>query len=294
MTEDVIYDRGYRRYDGPRLGVGGARRAVIRDGIRRVLGLRRKARRKILPWSLLAVALMAATVFVGLHFAARQIGVDDPAVLPRYGELFDFFSWIGILFIALAGPLLLIPDRTQGVFAVYFSRPLTVTAYLQGKLAAFLGVTALIYLLPQAALHLGLAFLSDDGFVDYMVSNLDVLWQVPVVAAGYLALHGGLVTAISALVDRAGVAAAVFLGVVTAGGSVASRIGLLEAPFARYVTLLAVDQHPRIVRDWVFSISTAEYPAGQVGFEPWVSLVAIVVVAVGSLWWVHHRYRSLA
>lgn len=294
MTDDVIYDRGYRRYDGPRLGVGGARRAVIRDGVRRVLGLRRKARRKILPWSLLAVALMAATVFVGLHFAAGQIGVEDPSLLPRYGELFDFFSWIGILFIALAGPLLLIPDRTQGVFAVYFSRPLTVTAYLQGKLTAFLGVTALIYLLPQVALHLGLAFLSDDGFVDYITSNLDVLWKVPVVAAGYLALHGGLVTAISALVDRAGVAAAVFLGVLTAGGSVASQIGLLDAPFVHYVTLLAIDQHPRIVRDWVFSISTADYPASQVGFEPWVSVVAIIVVAVASVWWVHRRYRRLA
>lgn len=294
MTEDVIYDRGYRRYNGPRLGVGAARRAVIRDGIRGVLGLRRKARRKILPWSLLAVALMAATVFVGLHFAAGQIGVDDPSLLPRYGELFDFFSWIGILFIALAGPLLLIPDRTQGLFAIYFSRPLTVTAYLQGKLIAFLGVTALIYLLPQAALHIGLAFLSDDGFVGYMASNLEVLWQVPVVTAGYLALHGGLVTAISALVKRAGMAAAVFLGVLTAGGSVASQIGLLEAPLVRYITLLAVDQHPRIVRDQVFSIATADYPAQQVGFGTWVSVSVIVAVAVSSVWWVHRRYRRLA
>lgn len=294
MTEDVIFDRGYRRYDGPRQGVAGARRAVIRDGIRRVLGLRRKARGKILPWALLAVAAMSAVVFIGLHFAAGQIGIDDPSLLPRYGELFDFFSWVGILFIALAGPTLLVPDRTQGVFAVYFSRPLTVSAYLQGKLAAFLGVTSLIYLIPQLALHIGLAFLSDDGFFAYLGANLDVLWKVPVVTAGYLALHGGLVTAISTMVGRAGVAAAIFLGVLTAGGSVASRIGLLDAPFARYVTLLAVDQHPRIVRDWVFAITTADYPARQVGFDPWVSVAAIGVIAAASVWWVHARYRRLA
>lgn len=294
MTEDVIFDRGYRRYDGPRQGVAGARRAVIRDGIRRVLGLRRKARGKILPWALLAVAAMSAVVFIGLHFAAGQIGIDDPSLLPRYGELFDFFSWVGILFIALAGPTLLVPDRTQGVFAVYFSRPLTVSAYLQGKLAAFLGVTSLIYLIPQLALHIGLAFLSDDGFFAYLGANLDVLWKVPVVTAGYLALHGGLVTAISTMVGRAGVAAAIFLGVLTAGGSVASRIGLLDAPFARYVTLLAVDQHPRIVRDWVFAITTADYPARQVGFDPGVSVAAIGVIAAASVWWVHARYRRLA
>lgn len=294
MTENVIFDRGYRRYDGPRRGVGGARRAVIRDGIRRVLGLRRKARRKILPWSLLALATMSSVVFIGLHFAAGQIGIDDPSLLPRYGELFDFFSWVGILFIALSGPTLLIPDRTQGVFAVYFSRPLTVSAYLQGKLAAFLGVTSLIYLVPQIGLHLGLAFLSDEGFFDYLIANADVVWKVPVVTAGYLALHGGLVTAISAMVARTGVAAAIFLGLLTAGGSVASQIGLLDAPFARYITLLALDQHPRIVRDWIFTITTADYPAQQVGFGPWVSVAAIAIVAVGSVWWVHNRYRRLA
>lgn len=293
-TEDIIYDRGYRRYDGPRLGIAGARRAVIVDGIRRVLGLRRKARRKILPWTLLAIALAAAVVFIGLHFAAGQIGFGDQAVLPSYGELFDFFSWIGILFIALAGPTLLIPDRTQGVFAVYFSRPLTVTGYLQGKLVAFLGVTALIYLLPQVGLHLGLAFLSDQGFFSYLGANLDILWKVPVVTAGYLALHGGLVTAISAVVNRTGAAAAIFLGILTAGGSVASRIGLLDAPAVKYVTLLALDQHPRIVRDWVFDITTADYPAVEVGFEPWVSVLIIAVVAIGSWLFVHSRYRRLA
>lgn len=294
MTDDVIYDRGYRRYDGPRGGVDGARKAVRRDGIRRVLGLRRKARRKIMPWSLLALASMASVVFVGLHFAASRIGFADPQLLPRYGELFDFFSWIAILFIALAGPTLLVPDRVQGVFSVYFSRPLTVGAYLQGKLTAFLGVTALIYLVPQALLHLGLAFLSDDGFLSYLTANLDVLWKVPVVTAGYLALHGGLITVISAFVARSGMAAAVFLGLLTAGGSVASRIGLLDAPLVRYISLLALDQHPRIVRDELFGIQTADYPAVQVGFDPWVSVAVIALVAVGSVWLVYRRYRRLA
>lgn len=294
MTDGVIFDRGYRRYDGPRAGVAGARRAVVRDGVRRVLGLRRKARRKILPWSLLAIAVTSAAVFVGLHFFAGQLPVDVAQQLPRYGELFDFFSWIGILFIALAGPTLLIPDRTQGVLSVYFSRPLTVTGYLQGKLVAFLGVTAIIYLGPQLALHLGLAFLSDDGFLGYLGANLDILWKVPVVTAGYLALHGGLVIAIAAVVARTGAAAAIFLGLLTAGGSIASRIGLIDVPGARFVTLLALDQHPRIVRDWLFDINTVDYPAEQVGFDPWVSVLVIAVVAIGGVWWVHRRYRRLA
>ncbi|HJR91280.1 MAG TPA: hypothetical protein VJ938_02425 [Acidimicrobiia bacterium] len=294
MTDNVIFDRGYRRYTGPREGTAGARRAVIRDGVRRVLGLRRKGRRKILPWSLLAIAVLMAAIFVGLHVFLGQTGLDEPGDLPSYGELFDFFSWIGILFIALAGPTLLIPDRTQGVLSVYFSRPVTVGAYLQGKLIAFLGVTSLIYLGPLLALHLGLAFLSSDGFLGYLGSTLDVLWKIPAVSLAYLVLHGALVTAISAVVNRTGAAAAIFLGVLTAGGSIASRIGLIDAPGVRYATLAALDQHPRIIRDWVFDIEGVDYPAELVGFSPWVSVAAIVVVAFVSMWWVYRRYRRLA
>lgn len=293
MTGNVIFDRGYRRYDGPRLGPPGARAAIVRDGIRRVLGLRRKARRKIVPWAMLGTALLLAAVFVGIHVFAGELGIPD-SELPRYAELFDFFSWIGILFIALAGPTLLVPDRTQGVLSVYFSRPVTVSTYLQGKLIAFLGVTSLIYLGPLLSLHVGLAFLSADGFLGYVGSNLDVLWKIPVVTLGYLVLHGALVTVIGSVVNRTGTAAAIFLGLITAGGSIAARIGLVDARGARYATLAALDQHPRIIRDWVFGIEGVTYPAEQVGFSPWVSVATIAVVAVLSLWWVYRRYRRLA
>lgn len=293
MSDQVIFDRGYRRYEGPRLGRSGPRRAIVRDGVRRVLGLRRKARRKILPWGLLALAALMSSVFIGVHFFAGQFGAR-PEDLPSYGELFDFFSWIAILFIALAGPTLLVPDRTQGVLSVYFSRPLTVTGYLQAKLTAFLGVTAIIYLFPLLLFHLGMAFLSDDGFLSYLWTNGEVLWQIVFVTAGYLVLHGALVTLISSVVDRTGIAAAVFLGILTAGGSIAARLGLLEFAGARFVTLLALDQHPRIIRDWVFGIEGVDYPAEQVGFSPWVSVAVIVFVAVVCGWWVHRRYRRLA
>ena len=37
MTDQVIYDRGYREYDGPRTGPSGARTAVYKEGLRRIL-----------------------------------------------------------------------------------------------------------------------------------------------------------------------------------------------------------------------------------------------------------------
>ena len=49
----TIYDRGYRHYEGPREGRGRRVRAIAVAGIRRVLGLKRNWKTKVVPWGLL-------------------------------------------------------------------------------------------------------------------------------------------------------------------------------------------------------------------------------------------------
>lgn len=293
MTDQVIYDRGYRTYDGPRLGPRGARRAVFKDGVRRVLGLGRKARQKIFPWALISIALIAAAVFVGVHWAIGNIEESMRQEVPTYGGLFDFYSGISLLFIALAGPQLLIPDRTTGVLSVYFSRPLTVDGYLSSKVGAFATVVGAIYIVPQVVLHLGLALIATEGFLPYLGDNLDVLWKVPVTTLAFIALHGAVVFALSAVIDRTGIAAASFLGILFAGGAIASRVAEASFPGARYASLLALDQHPRIIRDYFFG-DTVEYAPEVAGFEVWVSVVVIVVLLVGGILFIRQRYRRLA
>jgi ABC-2 type transport system permease protein len=292
VTDQVIYDRGYRTYDGPRLGPAGARRAVYKDGVRRVLALGRKAREKIFPWTLISIAVVAAAVFIGVNWVARDVPAGV-AEVPRYGELFDFYSWISLLFIALAGPQLLIPDRTKGVLSVYFSRPLTVDGYLASKAGAFATVVGAIYIVPQVVLHLGLALIAEEGFLSYLGAHLDILWKVPVTTAAFIAVHGAVVFALSAIIDRSGIAAAAFLGILFAGAAVAERVA--EAGFAgsRYFALLAVDHHPRIIRDHFFG-DTVAYAPEQAGFEVWVSVVAVVVLAAAATVFVRYRYRRLA
>jgi ABC-2 type transport system permease protein len=289
----VIYDRGYRTYDGPRLGPKGARRAVYKDGVRRVLGLGRKARQKIFPWSLIAIALIAAAVFVGIHWAIGNIEESLRQEIPTYGGLFDFYSGISLLFIALAGPQLLIPDRTTGVLSVYFSRPLTVDGYLTSKMGAFATVVGAIYIVPQIVLHLGLALIAGDGFLPYLGDNLDVLWQVPVTTAAFIALHGALVFGLSAVIDRTGIAAASFLGIIFAGGAIATRVAEASFPGSRYAALLAIDQHPRIIRDYFFG-DTIEYAPELAGFDVWVSVAVIVGLVLIAGLFVRSRYRRLA
>lgn len=293
MTNQVIYDRGYRTYEGPRTGPKGARRAVYREGIRRVLGLGRKARLKIFPWALISISLVAAAVFIGIHWAIGNIEESLREGVPTYGGLFDFYSAISLLFIALAGPQLLAPDRSSGALSVYFSRPLTVDGYLGAKVEAFATVVGAIYIVPQVVLHLGLALISDEGFLPYLSDNLDVLWKVPVTTLAFIGLHGAIVFILSSVIDRTGIAAAAFLGLIVAGSGIAAAVGAAGFPGSRWISLLSIDQHPRIIRDYLFS-DTVEYPAEAAGFEVWVSVIFIAVVVIGAAVFVRSRYRKLA
>jgi len=293
MTDQVIFDRGYRTYEGPRTGPSGARRAVFKDGLRRVLGLGRKARQKIFPWSLITIALVAAAVFIGVHWAIGDIAESVGQGVPSYGGLFDFYSAISLLFIAFAGPQLLIPDRTKGVLSIYFSRPLTVDGYLSSKTGAFAALVGGIYIVPQIVLHLGLALISDDGFLPYLGDNLDILWKVPTTTLAFVALHGAIVFALSAFINRIGFAAPAFLGLLTAGSGIAARVAEASFPGARWFSLLALDQHPRIIRDYLFE-DTVDYPAELAGFDVWASVVVIVVLVVFSAILVRYRYRKIA
>lgn len=293
MTDQVIFDRGYRKYEGPRTGPKGARRAVYRDGLRRVLGLGRKARRKIFPWSLIAVAMVAAAIIVGTHWVIGNVEESLREGVPTYGGLFDFYSGISLLFIAFAGPLLLIPDRTDGVLSVYFSRPLTVDSYLGAKLGAFATVVGAIYVVPQILLHLGLALIADDGFLPYMGDNLDVLWKVPLITLAFVALHGAVIFLLSSYINRTGIAAASFLGILLAGGAIAGQVSQANFPGSEYVSLLAFDHHPRIIRDALLG-DTVEYPAELAGFGPWTSFIVILALSILAVFIVRRRYRKIA
>ena len=293
MTDQVIYDRGYRTYDGERTGPGGARKAVYKDGIRRVLGLGRKAREKVYPWVMISIAIGMAAIIIGVHWFIGDLAQSLSEGVPTYGELFDLYSWIGLLFIAFAAPWLLIPDRTRGVLSVYFSRPLTVDGYLSSKVAAFATVVGGIYLIPQLVLHLGLGLISDDGFLTYMGDNVDVLWKVPVITLSFVAMHGALAFLLSAVINRPGVASAAFLGVLIPGRFIAAQISEASFPGARWTSLLAFDHLPRIIRDALFR-DTVTYPAEAVGFDGWTAAVVIAAAVVVSTIIVRSRYRRLA
>ena len=289
----TIVDRGYRHYDGTRTGRRGAVRAIVREGFRRVMGLRRKAKRKLLPWTLIAVALASVVILVSITWATSQTPAEELVdLVPRYRGYFDFISVVALLFAAYAGAQLLIPDRTDGVLNVYFSRPLAVRDYLIGKTLAYATVILSFWLVPQVLLHLGLAALSREGFLSYLGRTTDILWQVPLAALAYFVLHASLSFLTASFINRVGAAAAGSLGL--------NLVALFfqeaadDTTGSRWVALLATEQHPRYVRDWIFGVSeSANWIPAQAGFGPGISLAFIVGLAVVSAALVGWRYRRL-
>ncbi len=241
--------------------------------------------------------LVSVAVLSALHYAANQIGVTDLVAdeLPHNREYFEFISRIALLFIAFATPELLVPDREQGVLAVYLSRPLRTIDYLAAK-GMSLGILMLAFLLiPQTIFHLLLGVFSPDGFTTYMTDNLDVLWQVPAASLVYFLGFASVALIIATFIPRVGFAAGIFLAVMIMFNGLAEFfVEVADFAGSKYGALLAFESHPHLVRDWIFSASTNDYAVTRAGFEPWVALVTILAVSVLAVTLAWNRYRRLS
>lgn len=293
MSEGVVYDLGYTRHDGPRLGRGAAIRATIVDGIRRVLGLRRKARKKVFPWTLLAVAALPAIVFVGLAFFLGDFTPEADSPFGGHAEYFNLAGTMVMIFAALAGPELLIPDRVEGVLAVYSSRPLRAADYLMARAAALAVVVGFFLLAPQLLMYLGFAALDSDGFFAAAVGNADDLAQITATTAVYVLAYGAPSLLIAVFARRSAPASAAYLAAMLALTGVAH--GLAESGsgggLSKYAALLAIFEHPHVVRDWIFGRSSTGLVAIDAGWPAWVSLVVVAVIGVMTAVIATVRYR---
>jgi len=291
----VVFDLGYKPHEGPRLGRLGAVRAVIKDGVRRVLGLRRRARKKVLPWLLFSIALLPAAVFVGLAFF---VGTFSPEAESPFGGHVEYIGLVGVLvmlFIALAGPELLIPDREEGVLAVYSSRPLTVGDYLLARAGAMAIVVAAFMIVPNLLMYIGFAAIDEGGFASTLAGNADDLLRILGATAAYLFGYGAPAFLIATYAKRNGPATGVFLAVMVGSTAVAGGLSTApDLPAGRWGSLLSLLQHPEIVRSWIFGqASDLDSIPTDAGFEPWASLVVIVLVTFLTAAFTYRRYRRL-
>ena len=296
MTDKgVVYDLGYVPYEGDRRARRGAIATTYRDGIYRVFGIRRRARKKILPWSLVVLAILPATVFVGFAFLLSTFSPEANSPFGGHGEYFSITGGVVLLFVALAGPELLIPDRREGVLSIYSSRPLTPDDYIGTRAASLLTVVAGFMLIPQVLMYIGFAALSSSGFFGALVDNADEIPKILATTIIYALATAPLALLISTIASRKAAATGIFLGVLFVGtGLAAALVEATSVPGSRYAALLSIGDHPDYVRDWIFDLAvSSDRVMANAGFDPWVSLAVISVTAVASSIFVVWRYRRL-
>ena len=285
----VLTDRGYQPYGGPRLGTSRAVRAIIRDGVRRALGLRRKARRKVLPWLMIGMTWMVTCIYLIVVWFQDTVNFEvfDNAYTALLGTIILF----GLIFTSYAAPEMLVPDRTSGVLNVYFSRPLRVGHYLAAKGGALAAVIFGFWTGPLLFYHLGLAFISEKGFASYLGANLNELWRIPAVSLCYMLTYGSVALLCAALFKRVAAATAVCIAVIFSFNIAVTITVFFSETTARWLSLLAFEQHVTNLREWIFGEGGAELMQ-RVGIDPWASALVIAVLTAAAAALIKLSYRK--
>jgi len=287
-TTGTIYDIGYRRYDGPRLGRGGAVGAVVQAGVRAVFGLGRSGRSKIIPWGAVILAVLPAVVAVSIRVLAGDL-------IPELYNYENYLWQIGALFsifVAAQAPELVVNDIRHRVLPLYFSRPMSRFDYVAAKLAALaLGLLALT-LVPVLVLFIGRVLATDDLLTAFgsEVGSLPAIVGSGVLHAVVLASVG---LAICSLASRRAFAAAAVLAVFLVGGVISAVLAEAGGAFDDWAPFLNPLSIIDGARQWLFGGEVAESPVGASGVPLPVYGLAAAALTLGSWLVLALRYRRI-
>lgn len=283
-----VYDRGYKHYDGPRLGRRHAFGALITYSIKRALGIKKSWTAKIIPIIVYVSAIIPIVVSIGIK-------AFFPAGTPiGYSGLMGLLFGVQGLFVATIAPEMLCGDRRENVLSLYFSRAIKRYDYLLAKLAATGILTLTISCLPAVIYWLGLQLLADHPLAA-LKDNAGDLGRI-IVAGSLIALYlGALGLVVSSFTGRKSVAVAVII----VGFGITTGLALT---LANVVTSLTVKQYVRFLSpaDTVAALATrlfepnVDYSSDSIWgqylplWQYAAGMVGIVVVCCAVMAW---RYR---
>lgn len=230
MSGVRIAERGYRRYEGERRGPGAAVTTTARHTLRELLGLRRRAREKILPWGIAVASYLPAIGFVTVTLVAPAAFADiTEDLLPGPEAYLGGILLLVYLATALAGPGALCPDRRSGMLALYLASPLRRDTYLASKAAAVVTYLALVTVVPPLIYVLG-TVLAGGGPGDAMAVAAAV-GRVVLAGTALALLFAALSLAAASLTQRrAAAAVGIILFVVLSAALIPVLANAYDAP----------------------------------------------------------------
>ena len=146
----VIHDLGYRHFDGVREGSATIARTLFVTGLRHAYGLGRSGKSKVMPFVLLAMSLLPATIVVGVVVLT---GLDELPV--SYADYTNQTQLLVSLFAASQAPVLFARDLRHRSIVLYLARPLAAPVF---ALVRWLSLTLAIFLftaIPTVVLFAG-------------------------------------------------------------------------------------------------------------------------------------------
>ena len=155
----AIYDLGYQRYEGPRLGRLYALWSLYALSVRHAFGFGRGALPKVLAIGLAVLAFMPALLQIAL-------GALLPAAEFEFWQPHDYYNaiqYVIVLFVAAIGSDLVGNDRRARTLALYFARPIARDDYALAKIAALASGLLALTVLPQLVMFTGNALGASDG-----------------------------------------------------------------------------------------------------------------------------------
>jgi ABC-2 type transport system permease protein len=191
-TAGSIYDLGYKRYEGARLGRRHAIWALYIYSVRGVFGIGRSLSSKVGPIGLAIIALLPAVVQLGVAAIAPE---DIEVVEPE--EYYEFIQMVLAVFCAVVAPELVGRDQRMQTLSLYFSRALRRQDYALAKFAALVTGMLAITVIPQVIMFVGNGLAAND-FGDYLQDkwrDLPSILGSAILLSGFIAGIGLVIAA---------------------------------------------------------------------------------------------------
>lgn len=278
-----VFDRGYKHYDGPRLGRNHARRALIGYSVKRAMGIKKSWTAKVIPIFLYVAVLMPVIISLGI-----RAFLPSAEVLAYY-EYFGFIFLVEGVFAAMIAPELLCSDRQENVLSLYFARAITRGDYLISKLSAAALLMLTMSLAPAAILWLGRQLL-EDGPIQAMKDHIGDLGRL--VVAGMLVSFylGSLALMVASFTKRKLISVAITIVALLISTSLSLALAtVIDSESARFLLFLSPLNTINGMTASLFNQVGDITPYSDHGYLPFwqylVGVLATIAAALGIMIW---------
>jgi ABC-2 type transport system permease protein len=279
----AVYKRTYKNYAGAPTWTAWRFLVLTRFGLNRVF--QSKMMILFVGACLFGPILCIAFVYLS-HNPPFLAAFSIPAnrLPPVNGRFFYFYSMVqgalAYLLAAFVGPSLISPDLANGAMPLYFSRPLSRTKYVAGKLIVLLLLLSLITWIPGSVVFLVQA--SVAGW-DWTKANFWLEGSIVMGLVVWILVLSLIALALSAWVKWKIAAGALLLGVIFAGAGFGMAINSLMR--TSYGSLIDLSQVVHTIWSDLFRYDTGtDMSVGS-------AWVVLGLVSALSVWLLARRIR---